>query len=80
MTNFFWFTDQALERLQSDGLEEQDARDVIASPLSVVHGRIHNTVVFRGRVHDGRIIKVVLESGYRVVTVYMDKNSQEVKE
>ena len=76
MTSFFWFTEHSLDRLQSDGLEEQDARNVIADPLSIKAGRKNNTFIFRGRARDGRIIRVVLESGYRVVTAHVDRNSQ----
>lgn len=76
--SFFWFTDHALERLQADGLQEQDARAVIDSPLSTTPGRELNTAVLRGRALDGRVIRVVLESGYRILTVYVDQNSQEI--
>ena len=77
---FVWFTNHALDRLQSDELDEQDVRDVIADPLSTEIGKKENTIVFRGRAQDGRIIRVVLESGYRIVTAHVDRNSQEVKE
>lgn len=76
MTSFFWFTEHALSRLQHDRLNEQDARNVIADPLSIKAGKEKDMFVFRGRARDGRIIRVVLESGYRVVTAHVDRNSQ----
>lgn len=73
MDRFFWFTDHALARMKHEELTEDEVRAVLARPERLEPGNRPDCEVYFAWVND-RPINVVLESGYRVVTAYLNRH------